>query len=130
MNTLIPTAHPEAQLFNQSLFAVDPLANHELAANIGRKCYVRQPKGASPKWGIEVNGIMVQRAPGEEVVCGKYVDTLPGDEPQVYTIAHLQKAWGHNAEGKYVPDCIAYRVLAYEGDFGRPAKPSDVIFVD
>lgn len=127
---LIPASHPETKVFDRSLFAVDPIKYHELASNIGRRCYVRQPSGASPKWGVEVNGAVVRRAPSGEVVYGGYTNTLPGDAPQVYTVVHLQKAWGHNSERQYVPDCIAYRVLAHEGDFGRPARPEDVIFID
>lgn len=50
----------------------------------------------------------------------------------IFEIVGLQKHWGHNEEGKYVPDRIGYRVakVGVENDFGKPCSVEEAEFVD
>lgn len=50
----------------------------------------------------------------------------------VFEIIAIQKHWGHNSEGKYVPDMVGYRIVEVgkDNDFGRVGGVKDIEFVD
>jgi len=43
-----------------------------------------------------------------------------------FTIIGVQKMWGHDGDGNYVPHMIGYRVSKGENDFGYCALPKDI----
>jgi arsenate reductase-like glutaredoxin family protein len=50
----------------------------------------------------------------------------------IYEIIDIQKHWGHNEKGQYVPDMVGYRVaiVGKDNDFGRVGGVDKVIFVN
>ena len=50
----------------------------------------------------------------------------------IYEIVGLQRMWGRNKEGKYVPNIEGYRLsqVGKKNDFGRPGDPSELKFID
>lgn len=118
---------------------VDSLVNiftnipeNELDKYVGKQCYLKF-KGNDPKWGIELeNGQTVLRSKGEEYECSpNIISNLPGDKPQLFNIEQTQRAWGHNEDGKYVSNCIKFRI--YRADThectGLPASFDSVIIL-
>jgi hypothetical protein len=122
---------PELDLFKDTLFNVEK--SHPLEKHVGKKCY-RKFTGNDPSWGIEINGVLVNRAHGEEYEEDNMILTHPSEEPQVFVIGHLQKGWGHNEKGQYVPNIIMFRIYrdgeSGHSNFGCPSLSDDVIFID
>ena len=120
--------HPDLNVFKDSLFNI---GEHELEKYIGKKCYVKF-KGTDPKWGVEKEGITVLRANGDTYEEDNIILQHPSDEPRIFEIKHLQKAWGYNSEGKYVPNTTAFRIYALDDEhqFGQPAHLEDVIIIE
>ena len=87
-----------------------PLAvdGHELEKDIGRFIKYKVEKGDKEKLGLAV-----------------WFGTI-------YEIVGIQKHWGYDENGKYVPDRIGYRVaqVGVDDDFGRVCGTDEAIFVD
>lgn len=120
--------HPDLNAFNDTLFNVE---KNELEKHIGKKCFVKF-KGKDPSWGIQQGEVVVNRALGDNYVEDNIVHTLPADKPRIFEIKHLQKAWGYNSKGQYVPDTIAFRIYAEDDkhQFGQPAHLEDIVFIE
>ena len=106
--------HPELEAFGPLMHVEEP---HELESWIGKTVYQKREPGEHPEYTIEVGGEYVQRA--TEWDEGNRVVIFLG-QPQTWKIEHLQR----NYRGD-----IILRGYAYEGDFGRPLRPEDVIEV-
>lgn len=47
---------------------------------------------------------------------------------EIHKIVGVQKMWGYDKDGMYVPNCVGYRVVLANGsdDFGRCANVDEV----
>lgn len=84
--------------------------NHDLEKDIGR--YARFKKPANED---EAKQMGLIKAKGT-----------------IFEIVGVQKHWGHNSEGKYVPDMIGYRVamVGKENDFGSVMSVKEAEFLN
>jgi hypothetical protein len=48
----------------------------------------------------------------------------------IFYIGCRQKMWGYNEKGEYVNNMEGYRVYRDRDDFGKPALPSDLEFIN
>jgi hypothetical protein len=91
---------------------------------------------------IDVVPLKVEGNPLEKNI-GKYIKfkVKEGDEEKVgllvslgmiYEIVAIQKHWGHDEKGRYVPDRIGYRVaeVGKDNDFGRVCGVDEAEFVN
>ena len=84
------------------------------------------------KWVIDRMGVNDPRFTKNIGNRGKFKNPkFPADEGE-FTIVGVQKMWGHDQDGNYVPNRIGYRVIM-DTDirrFGKPALPEKIIIFE
>jgi len=126
---------------------IDSLSNHEKTLldnydnpNFDKKEEIDkfQNKYLTSKGVTKDLGLSIENHPLEEDI-GRYIKFKPEDMQglfknfgTVYEIVGIQKHWGHNDEGEYVPNMIGYRVapVGKDDDFGTVCAIKEAIFVN
>lgn len=81
------------------------------------------------QWVIDAMGVNDPRFTKNIGKRGKFKEPKWPAEEGEFTIVGVQKMWGHDKDGRYVPDRVGYRVIMDDDlrRFGKTALPENII---